>query len=116
MPSNLRGRFLSGVASFVGSASRNSDGSAAPSAPAMTGAAQGQNTAPGQILMAQVAGMSRSPFRVARSGKPKRRKLSRSTASAPRKRKASRSRPARLVKGSRAAKAYMAKIRRKRKR
>jgi hypothetical protein len=52
-----------------------------------------------------------------RSARKRRRKSTKSRAAVPRKRRAKgRAKKARLVKGSRAAKAYMAKIRRKRKR
>lgn len=52
-----------------------------------------------------------------RSARKRRRKSTKTRAAAPRKRRAKgRAKKARLVKGSRAAKAYMAKIRRKRKR
>jgi len=72
-------------------------------------AAIGQQTRAGQLIVASAPGngMRRAPKR--------KRKASRKTAA--RKRRASpakRSRPARLVKGSAAARAYMAKIRRKR--
>jgi len=81
---------------------------------AMTSAAQGQNTVPGQLIAAQVFGAVRSPW----AAKPARRRRAAkraSPSSSSRKRKRS-GKPARLVKGSAAAKRYMASIRRKRKR
>jgi hypothetical protein len=72
----------------------------------------GQQTRAGQIIIASAPGNGMR-------GTKRKRKASRKTAarrsrSNPAKRAVSRKRPARLVKGSAAAKAYMAKIRRKR--
>lgn len=73
-------------------------------------AALGQQTLAGRVIVASAAGNGM------RAAPKRRRKASRKTAArtrraSPAKRKSGR---ARLVKGSRAAKAYMAKIRRKR--
>lgn len=68
----------------------------------------GQQTAAGQAITLQRAGGSKGGKRSARKRKATR------AAAAPRKR-AKRAKPVRLVKGSAAAKAHMAKIRRKRK-
>lgn len=70
----------------------------------------GQQTPAAQIILAQASGRT-GGLRSAR----KRRKKARAAAPSRKRRSAKRGRPARLVKGSRAAKAYMAKIRRKRK-
>lgn len=69
----------------------------------------GQQTAANKIITqyAQGNGMTRGPRR-------KRRKAPRAAARKTATRRAKSARPARLVKGSAAAKAYMAKIRRKR--
>jgi hypothetical protein len=72
----------------------------------------GQMTPAAQSVLQRAGGGMRG-----RSNGPKRRRTKKkAAASGARKRKRSRSKkPARLVKGSKAAKAYMAKIRRKRK-
>ena len=72
----------------------------------------GQQTQAVQFGLRQAMGTNRT---MKRSGSSKRRKKKRAgVSSAPRKRRAKRGK-ARLVKGSAAAKAYMAKIRKKRK-
>lgn len=76
-------------------------------------AAIGQQTVAGQIITANGGRMTGA--RSGRKRKASRKRAARTRASSPAKRKTSRKR-ARLVKGSAAAKAYMAKIRRKRKR
>jgi hypothetical protein len=67
-----------------------------------------------QTIAAQWALSKRNGARGGRKSARKRR--AKASASTPRKRRASSKRPARLVKGSAAAKRYMASIRRKRKR
>lgn len=74
------------------------------------GAQIGQSTPATQYLYGGMGGGRRMASR------RKRAKTSRRVKARAPKRRASSKRPARLVKGSRAAKAYMAKIRRKRKR
>lgn len=69
----------------------------------------GQQTLATQALTRQLMGVS------TRNGRPRRRRKKKAVAAPRRKGKGSR-RPARLVKGSAAAKRYMASIRRKRKR
>ena len=80
----------------------------------MNPAAFGQNTMAAQMMLGKQRGKS--------TGSTKRRKRKSSASSAPRKRaaggrkkKRAGARPARLVKGSAAAKRYMASIRKKRK-
>lgn len=70
----------------------------------------GQQTLAGKIIVANAAGNggARAPRRKARKSRTARATTRRAAARKPRAKKA------RLVKGSRAAKAYMAKIRRKR--
>lgn len=98
--------------------SRGHSGVSQAGTPAQTSTAMGQNTAASQLVTAQVFSMARAPFGGGWRSAPKRRskrkaaKIARSNGG--RKRKAKR--PARLVKGSAAAKRYMASIRRKRKR
>lgn len=70
--------------------------------------AMGQNSVAAQWMYAKAAG--------ARGGKRTQRRRRKAKAAAPSRKRRSSKRPARLVKGSRAAKAYMAKIRRKRRR
>lgn len=102
--------------------SRGHSGVSQAGTPAQTSTAMGQNTAASQLITAQVfsqpsarfAPMNRwgRPQPMKRRSKRKAAKMARSNGG--RKRKAKR--PARLVKGSAAAKRYMASIRRKRKR
>jgi hypothetical protein len=74
-------------------------------------AAYGQQTPATQQLFAR-AGRKGGK----RSAATRRRRKKSAARAAPKRKRARRAKPARLVKGSRAAKAYMAKIRRKRKR
>ncbi len=106
-------RFASGFRGLMGSRGHsNLSQSGVSATPA---AAMGQNTAASQLVTAQA--MTRSPFGGGWRAAPKRRKSRRAAASAPKRRKSSGKRkPARLVKGSAAAKRYMASIRRKRRR
>jgi hypothetical protein len=70
----------------------------------------GQQTAANRLITAYAPGNGATT----RGPRRKRRKVARATARKTAKRRASKARPARLVKGSAAARAYMAKIRRKR--
>lgn len=74
-----------------------------------------QSTAAMQAIMASGVGYTRSspktPPRPRRAGAPRVRPPEREPRGRPRRRKASSSRPARLVKGSAAAKRHMAKLR-----
>jgi hypothetical protein len=72
----------------------------------------GQMTPAAQSVLQRAGGVARST----RMGGRRRKKKAAASGARKRKRKSSKSKkPARLVKGSKAAKAYMAKIRRKRK-
>jgi hypothetical protein len=80
----------------------------------MNPAGIGQQTLVGKVIGSgqTVSGMRGGPAR--RKRKASRKTASRKRRASPAKRATRRSKPARLVKGSAAAKAYMAKIRRKR--